>query len=103
VGDAARTIDPLSSQGISWAIASGLDAASVALAGDVGGAARYEADWDQRFRAYLATRRRYYTSERRWFNAPFWCRRSSEAASIRPAKKSPSGARATQPEDIPCR
>lgn len=84
VGDAARTIDPLSSQGISWAIASGLDAASVVLADDFRAAAVwYASTWDDRFQDYLRTRRSYYTSERRWCDAPYWRRRSVEPAPLR--------------------
>jgi flavin-dependent dehydrogenase len=90
VGDAARSVDPLSSQGISWAIASGLDAASVVLADDPSVAARNEAAWNQRFQDYLATRRSYYAAERRWSDAPFWHRRSSKAAPISTATPSPS-------------
>jgi flavin-dependent dehydrogenase len=79
VGDAARTIDPLSSQGISWAITAGCDAASVVLDVDPGPAsARHETEWDERFLDYLVTRRNYYSSERRWTDAPFWRRRSVE-------------------------
>jgi len=79
VGDAARTIDPLSSQGISWAIASGCDAANAVLSADPGlASARYEAEWDDRFRDYLASRQLYYATERRWPDSPFWRRRSVE-------------------------
>ena len=83
IGDAARAIDPLSSQGISWAIASGLDAATVALADRSAAAARYESEWDDRFRDYLTTRRMYYTAERRWPDAPYWRRRSAEPVPLR--------------------
>ena len=61
VGDAACTLDPLSSQGIGWAIVSGLEAARAILdtqsaeAGD-----RYTAGLRERYRDYLATRRAYY-------------------------------------------
>ena len=83
VGDAARSIDPLSSQGISWAIASGCDAAKVVLnANPDPASARNEADWDDRFRDYLTTRQSYYASERRWPDAPFWRRRSVEPATL---------------------
>lgn len=84
VGDAARSIDPLSSQGISWAIAAGLDAASVVLHADPrSDSARYEAEWDDRFHDYLVTRRSYYAAERRWPASPFWERRSSEPLPLR--------------------
>jgi flavin-dependent dehydrogenase len=80
VGDAARTIDPLSSQGISWAIASGLDAASLVIADDPTAATgHHEDEWEGRFRDYLTARRDYYASERRWPDSPFWRRRSARS------------------------
>jgi flavin-dependent dehydrogenase len=84
LGDAARAIDPLSSQGISWALASGLDTASVVLdAQPVTASARYEAEWEERFQECLFTRQGYYASERRWSQALFWQRRSAEPRTLR--------------------
>ncbi len=79
VGDAARSIDPLSSQGISWALSSGLDAAGVVLNNDPASAsALYESNWNEKFCNYLATRRAFYLAEGRWPSSPFWLRRREE-------------------------
>ena len=83
VGDAARSIDPLSSQGISWAVRSGLDAAGVILDTDPAAAARHETSWRQRFDEYLSTRRAYYATEARWLASPFWRRRADEPRPLR--------------------
>jgi flavin-dependent dehydrogenase len=81
VGDAACTIDPLSSQGIAWALASGIEAARTILdARNAKSATRYEACIRERFRNYLRERRAWYTRETRWPDSPFWQRRQRPAA-----------------------
>ena len=78
VGDAAATVDPLSSQGILKALRGGIFASYAIgdrLRGDTGALARYarwvaaEHDGDGVARATV------YGRERRWADAPFWRRR----------------------------
>src|SRR5205823_2033662 len=74
-GDAAHTLDPLSSQGIVWALASGIEAAESLLAADPNRAAsRYAESVALHYRDYLHTRRMFYSRERRWLGFPFWAR-----------------------------
>lgn len=71
VGDAACAFDPLSSQGLYFALYSGLKAGE-ALAGDGDGYdARIGAVWD----AFLVGKREFYRAEGRWRERPFWLRR----------------------------
>jgi flavin-dependent dehydrogenase len=77
-GEAACTLDPLSSQGISWALRSGLEAADALLASDRSAAlGRYASGTSHRFANYLQVRAVYYSRERRWPGSPFWRRRVS--------------------------
>lgn len=79
-GEAAAGFDPLSSMGIGYAIASGIQAARVAastLAGNAEHARLYANDVRRHYDAYLAKRRAYYLIEKRWPDAPFWARRHS--------------------------
>lgn len=73
VGDAAVSLDPLSSHGIAAALHGGMLAAEAILTGD---ANRYlhamEGMWD----GYVSMRRAFYASERRWPDSPFWARRN---------------------------
>jgi 2-polyprenyl-6-methoxyphenol hydroxylase-like FAD-dependent oxidoreductase len=75
VGDAATTFDPLSSQGISKALRSGI-LASYAISdyfrGVRSGLEKYEALVTEEFEEYLGTRIDYYRRERRWPESPFW-------------------------------
>jgi flavin-dependent dehydrogenase len=77
-GDAAFTYDPLSSQGIYKAIASGV-AAAEAIAASISGAQRpmveYSRDADEAFARYLRTRADHYRREVRWPSSTFWRRR----------------------------
>jgi flavin-dependent dehydrogenase len=76
VGDAACTIDPLSSQGIGWAIASGIEAARAIIDPDQTEAVtRYATGLLSRYQDYLEVRRSYYDRERRWPDSLFWLRR----------------------------
>ena len=76
VGDAARTLDPLSGQGLEAAMNSAIRAAD-ALLGPcrVRGLAQYSAETVQQHRRHLAGRLDYYGRERRWPSSPFWRRR----------------------------
>jgi flavin-dependent dehydrogenase len=76
VGDAAISLDPLSSSGITSALMGGLHAATAldgALSGDTHALRRYGAAIDAVFDAHLKKRRQFYALERRWDSA-FWQR-----------------------------
>ncbi len=81
VGDAASTIDPLSSQGIYQALWSGLGAAK-AIADYLGGSERALSVYADRvgksFESYLKARRQFYLMEGRWPDSMFWRRRQAE-------------------------
>jgi len=78
VGDAAQTRDPLSSQGISAAIADA-ESGAMALVSSIGGNAAAMQQHEHRRRRdiarYLAERHQYYCAETRWRGSPFWRRR----------------------------
>lgn len=79
VGDAAAAFDPLSSMGIGYALASGIQAARVAastLGGNTEHASLYATDVRRHYDAYLARRQSYYRLEQRWAQSPFWARRN---------------------------
>lgn len=76
VGDAARTLDPLSGQGLTMALTSAIRAAETVLD------PRREAALDafsrqttEEHRIHLSTRLAYYRRENRWPHSPFWQRR----------------------------
>ena len=77
-GDAALSLDPLSSQGILNAVYSGMTASQAILAHLAGDGSAMEG-YGQRlgaiFTTYLKNRREYYAQERRWASRPFWRRR----------------------------
>lgn len=80
-GDAASRFDPLSSQGITKALRSGVFA-SYAIAdhlgsGDIRGLRRYERFIQSEFDVYLRTRADVYRDERRWPQSEFWSARSA--------------------------
>ncbi|HVE85711.1 MAG TPA: tryptophan 7-halogenase [Myxococcales bacterium] len=82
-GDAAVSVDPLSSQGISTALEAGLEAAQAIqahLGGDPAALSRYAAAVTARYRDYLVERARYYGAEPRWPDSPFWRRRQGHRA-----------------------
>jgi flavin-dependent dehydrogenase len=92
VGDAACTIDPLSSQGIVWALTSGIEAAEALLDADPdAAAARYAARVNLRYRDYLRTRRMFYSRGRRWPDSTFWLRRSTDVVPPRRRGGPPRG------------
>jgi flavin-dependent dehydrogenase len=73
VGDAACTIDPLSSQGILYALTSGLDAAEALIDSSRPQAVlRYRRGVVARFARDLRIRQRFCQLERRWPDSPFW-------------------------------
>ena len=79
VGDAASTVDPLSSQGIFKALRFAIWAAYAVcdhLGGDGGALARYARLVERDFDGYLTSRRDYYRRETRWPDSPFWRRRA---------------------------
>ena len=85
VGDAAFSVDPLSSEGITKASAWGLEAAE-AIAAHRGGNAEALSSYHQRaseaFANYLLMRYRYYAVERRWPDSLFWARRHRAPAPV---------------------
>jgi flavin-dependent dehydrogenase len=78
VGDAALTVDPLSSQGVCKALESGLRAAEVLQdhwKGDETAMSSYAASVTQSFEHFLDERNQYYGREKRWPQSVFWRRR----------------------------
>jgi flavin-dependent dehydrogenase len=77
-GDAASTVDPLSSMGILRALRSG-KLASFAIVdhfrGESGGLDRYQHEVVREFDAYRAIKTTFYRQEQRWPDSPFWKRR----------------------------
>jgi flavin-dependent dehydrogenase len=80
VGDAAMTVDPLSSQGICHALGFGRRAAEAIdahLSGDRSALGTYARTVAEAFNNYLEARGRFYDRERRWPHSTFWQRRWS--------------------------
>ena len=87
VGDAAASLDPLSSQGIMSAMASARSAVAAVLAqldGDGAATRRYDSAAAASYARYLLQRRGYYRVERRWPASPFWRRRWSLPPAVAP-------------------
>ncbi len=85
VGDAAMSVDPLSSDGIARAIESGAAGANAAmdwLNGDKDALEQYAANQSEKFYSYLAQRTKIYSREKRWPDNPFWKQRHTNPASI---------------------
>ncbi|HEY6995399.1 MAG TPA: FAD-dependent oxidoreductase [Xanthobacteraceae bacterium] len=83
VGDAALTFDPLSSQGLREALASGIRAGEALngyLAGDATALGEYGRKADVVFREYSRLHTVYYGREQRWPESAFWRRRRATAA-----------------------
>jgi flavin-dependent dehydrogenase len=79
VGDAAMAFDPLSAQGVMWALESGQAAAralDASLRGDVQAIGDYARQGEADYAAYLRDRGAVYGREHRWPDSPFWRRRS---------------------------
>jgi flavin-dependent dehydrogenase len=79
VGDAASTIDPLSSQGLFKAMRSGIFASyaicDALVKDDDAAVARYGSFVEAEFETYARVRAKYYARERRWPASEFWRRR----------------------------
>ncbi len=81
-GDAACTFDPITGQGISKAMQSGIFASYAILdywRHKPEGLAKYEAILKQSYEEYLQLRRTYYSLEERWRDQPFWQKRNKAA------------------------
>ena len=78
IGDAAAAWDPLSSYGITAALATGIHAADAIAHGNF---AAYEEEVATMWRAYSAMRSDYYALETRWPDSSYWMRRASRPAS----------------------
>lgn len=82
VGDALMAFDPLTSSGISGALADGLAAADTLLGWLAGqpmapSALAWARRADTSWRRYLDQRRHHYRAERRWLDSPFWAARQN--------------------------
>lgn len=78
-GDSAMALDPLSSQGLFNALATGLEAGEATRAlldGDDMATGRYAARMSRIWQAYVGHHATYYAMETRWRDAPFWTRRA---------------------------
>lgn len=83
IGDAAQSYDPLSGQGITKALNSGLAAAKAITAnrgGDRAALDRFVADVDLEFQRYQVRHAEYYARENRWPLSMFWKRRRGNRA-----------------------
>ena len=81
-GDAALSFDPLSSQGITTALHSGMSAGRALgahLAGEHQALEAYAAHLEAIHAAYGRHRAAFYGGERRWAHRPFWARRHAHA------------------------
>lgn len=79
VGDAAASLDPLSSHGIHKSLRSGIAAADAIrrhFNADENSLGEYTQNLQAEFTRYLIKRRWYYARERRWTRSPFWTRRA---------------------------
>jgi flavin-dependent dehydrogenase len=93
VGDAARSFDPLSAQGLLSAMRSGIKAAAVVegvLAGDSNFVKEYEENNRRIFARYLQLHHHYYQSESRWPDSTFWARRRRLMHPLRKLSGAPS-------------
>jgi len=82
VGDAAMACDPLSSQGLAHALASGIRAGEALdgrLTGEVAAMGEYDRKANEVVRAYSQLRGVYYNREQRWPQSVFWRRRHAIA------------------------
>ena len=101
IGDAACTIDPLSSQGILDALFSGIDAAEALVAPNRSQAIRtYARGIVARFHNDLHTRQQFCQSERRWPDSPFWKRRVRTPKPLAPVAASRVTTAAPDPSGI---
>ena len=85
VGDAASSVDPLSSDGVARAITSGMAAATAVmrwLDGDAMALEEHGRSIAAGVRRYLAQRASVYRDEPRWTNSVFWRRRHFDSAAL---------------------
>lgn len=85
VGDAAMSVDPLSSNGIAHALESAKAAAAAAmkwLDGDAVALDEYAVTQVTKLDPYLSKRTEVYREETRWLHHPFWKRRHVDPTSI---------------------
>jgi flavin-dependent dehydrogenase len=75
VGDAAKSFDPLSSQGIFTSLYAGMLAGKALLNPAADALDSYQVAMDEVWNTFLLNRKKYYQSERRWVNEGFWERR----------------------------
>jgi flavin-dependent dehydrogenase len=73
IGDAAAAWDPLSSYGLTAALATGIHAAEAILRGEMTG---YPQEVETMWQTYTSMRRDSYATEQRWRGSPFWERRT---------------------------
>lgn len=84
VGDAARTLDPLSGQGLTTALTSAIRAAEAVLGAHRKAALdAFSHQTAEEHRTHLSTRLAYYRRENRWPRSPFWQRRHCRLHTIR--------------------
>jgi flavin-dependent dehydrogenase len=76
IGDAAMSLDPLSSHGIAAALHGGMLGAEAILGGD---SSRYVHAMEAAWRGYTTMRRDFYAAEGRWPASPFWSHRAGAA------------------------
>ena len=101
VGDAAAAYDPLSSQGITCALATGLWAAGAIAEGGEAAPRRYADRVADLYWGYRALLGAYYGLERRWAASPFWRRRGATTRSAWPATSKSAGSRPrTSPSSV---
>ncbi|XUL85299.1 NAD(P)/FAD-dependent oxidoreductase [Streptomyces galilaeus] len=85
VGDAASSVDPLSSDGVARAITSGMSAATAVmrwLDGDTMALEEHGRSVAAGMRRYLAQRAGVYRDESRWTDSEFWRRRHFDSAAL---------------------
>jgi flavin-dependent dehydrogenase len=85
VGDAAMAFDPLSSQGLLQALASGIRAGETAvrhLAGESTAVGEYALKTAEIFGEYKRLHAVYYGREGRWPQSIFWQRRSAAVSAV---------------------
>lgn len=87
-GDAAQAFDPLSSQGISQALYTGMHAGmavNAILEGDLGAGRTYDLHLRRIFSHYLAHRATVYQAQPRWAHSIFWQRRRTGLGDQQPS------------------
>jgi flavin-dependent dehydrogenase len=86
VGDAACSLDPLSSHGIAFALRSGIDAGLVVkdcLSGVLSAENDYHEKIQLAFQLYQEQRQDIYLKEMRWADYPYWKRRQNDQFMIK--------------------